>query len=233
MNRSAIIAALVALVALATQGCIKDADQYDYPLSAAVTMPTPSEAVSYVNETFDDISKVDGLMFTPPEGWSVIAAVGTRCFQTGVVAKKGGGTMRGVTATGYLSADPINDIWLILPPLDVSDATATLSFEAGITYGNTNTKLSVFYSDSTYSGGSPNIDLRQWHELPNITIGETSRGPVEMFAKSDISLYGLGGSREVVYVAFRYRAQVSLAEIALNGGSRANCYIDNVKFRRQ
>jgi hypothetical protein len=230
MNHRPII---FALAALAVQGCIKDADEYSYPSPAAtLAVPTPDKAVSYVNETFDEISKVDGLMFTPPQGWSVIAAVGTRTFQTGVVARKGGGTMRGITATGYLSADPINDIWLILPPLNVSDSTATLSFDAGITYGNTNTKLTVLYSDSTYSGGSEGIDLLKWHEF-DVFIGETDRGPVEMFTQSGISLYGLGGSRKVVYVAFRYNAQVSLAEIALNGGSRANCYIDNVCYRRQ
>jgi hypothetical protein len=193
-------------------------------------VPTPSEAVSYVNETFDDISKVDGLMFTPPGGWTNLAIAGIRTYQTALQSLKGGRTFCGLLGTGYLSTDTVNDIWLILPPISTADTTRKLSLETGCTYSNSSTKLMLMYS-SSYSGGSSSINLAEWDELRPLSTPVTAFGPVDMGNSGSISLKGLGGERKVVYVAVRYYAKVSMDAIAAGNASRANYYIDNVVYR--
>lgn len=213
-------------VAVCVCSCVKS--EYDYPQRPVA--PTPDGAKAYLNETFDNIAKVDGQMLTPPPGWTSFAIAGVRTFQTGVLARKGGGVMRGVMGSAYLSTDAVNDFWLMTPPLDVSDSTATLSFQTGLTYESANTKLTLMYS-ATYCGGSETLNLSEWLELPVKAIS-TSSGAVEMTAH-EVSLWGKGGDRKVAYVAFRYRSVVSPEDIAADNADRANYYLDNVVFRRK
>lgn len=220
---------MLLMAMLCLSSCIKS--RYDYaPLFPAI--PTMDMATKYVNETFDAVAKVDGQMLQPPPGWSNFAVSGVRAFQTGVLAIKGKTVMRSVMGTGYLSADTVNDFWLMMPPLDVSDSTSRLTFQAGLTYDNASTTLSIVYSDR-YSGGTDTFDPNEWKELITVNVPATSSGPVEMVQHPPISLYGLGGNRNVVYVAFRYRSVVSLESIAEDNAKRANYYIDNVVFRRK
>lgn len=221
---------LLFAAALCVSSCVKS--EYSYPPhSAAPAPPAPEEAVSYVNETFDNIAKVDGQVLPPPAGWTSFALAGVRTFQTGVLARKGGGVMRGAMGSAYLSTDAVNDFWLMMPPLDVSDSTATLSFQAGLTYSSASTQLSLMYS-AAYRGGAEAINLSEWTELP-VAAAPTSSGPVEMTAQAPISFWGKGGERNVVYAAFRYRSVVSLESIAADDADRANYYLDNVVFRKK
>jgi hypothetical protein len=195
-------------------------------------VPAPEEARSYVNETFDAIAKVDGQALPAPAGWRSFAVVGTRTFQTGVLAQEGGGVMRGAMGTAYLSTDTVNDFWLMMPPLDVSDSTATLSFQAGLTYSSASTEFMLMYSE-TYGGGADAVNLSEWAEWPLQHIPETPSGPVKMTRQAPISFWGKGGDRKVVYVAFRYRSAVPPEDIAADDADRANYYLDNVVFRRK
>jgi hypothetical protein len=219
---------------LAAAACLSTcmSDEYAYPQRSATFAPAPDEARGYVNETFDAIAEVDGQHLYPPSGWSSFAVVGIRTFQTGVLPQEGGGVMRGAMATAYLSADTVNDFWLMTPPLDVSDSTATLTFQAGLTYSSASTKFMLMYSE-TYCGGADTINLSEWAEWPLPRIPETSSGPVKMTPQAPISFWGKGGDRKVVYVAFRYRSVAPPEDIAANDADRANYYFDNVVFRRK
>lgn len=204
--------------------------EYSYPSPSAA--PTPDEARSYVSETFDAVAKVDGQALPAPPGWRSVAVAGRRTFQTGVLAREGGGVMRGVMGTAYLSTDTLNDFWLIMPPLSVSDSTATLSFQAGVTYSSASTRLMLMYSE-TYCGGKDTINPSEWTEWPLPYIPETASGPVKMSLQRPISFWGKGGARMVVYVAFRYRSVATPEDIAANDADRASYYFDNVVFRRK
>jgi hypothetical protein len=218
---------LVALLCLSA--CTKS--EYSYSFSEYPPVPGAGMATKYVNETFDDVAKVDGQMLQPPSGWTSFAVSGMRTFQTGVLATKAGGVMRGVMGTGYLSSDTVNDFWLMMPPLDVSDSTGRLTFQAGLTYDNASTTLTLMYS-ATYNGGKDSLNLSEWKELLTIRPKSTISGAVEITQHAPISLWGLGGSREVAYVAFRYRSKVSIESIAADNANRSSYYLDNVVFRR-
>lgn len=228
MKKYNIYSVLALAIILFATSCVKsDYDKPERPLP-----PTPDKATQYVNETFDEVSKVDGQMLMLPEGWTNVAVSGNRVFQTGTLARLGGGVERGVMGSGYLSADTVNDFWLIMPPLNVSDSTSRLSFEIGLTYENASTKLMVMYSD-TYVGGDNPIDPSLWQLLGDFPPGATESGPVQMKKFENISLYGLGGARKVAYVAFRYRSVVTLRSISTDDAKRANYYLDNIEYRRQ
>ncbi|MDR1416871.1 MAG: hypothetical protein LBJ57_05585 [Prevotellaceae bacterium] len=215
---------------LCLSACMRGYD-YEFYTPPFPETPTVDQATNYVYETFDDAACVDGQMLMPPFGWTSFAIAGVRTFQTGVVAKKGGGIMRGVMGTGYLSNDTVNDFWLVMPPLDVSDSTSRLTFQEGITYDNDSTKIMLMYSE-IYSGGMDRINPSEWVALRETKPAATSSGAVEMRECAPISLWKLGGSRKVVYVAFRYRSRVTLGDIAADNAKRANYYLDNVVFRR-
>ncbi|MDR0712286.1 MAG: choice-of-anchor J domain-containing protein [Prevotellaceae bacterium] len=219
--------ALLVAAAICAGSCVKT--DYGYPQDLAT--PTPNQATNYINETFDELAKVNGQILFPPPRWRSFALAGIRTFQTGVLAKDGGGVVRGVMGSGYLSRDTVNDFWLMTPPLDVSDSTATLTFQTGLTYEAATTTFTLMYSE-TYRGGKEAINPNEWKELPFVTPPTTS-GAVKMYAQGPISLWGKGGDRKVAYVAFRYRSKVSLEDIASDNADRANYYLDNVVFRRK
>jgi hypothetical protein len=222
---------IYAPVLLAAVVCASSCVKTEYAYRRDLAVPTPDKATRYINETFDGFAKVDGQLLSAPPGWRNFAIAGIRTFQTGVLAKEGGGVMRGAMGSGYLSNDTVNDFWLLMPPLDVSDSTVTLTFQTGLTYAATGTTFTLMYSE-LFCGGTDAINLNEWKEIAFITP-ETSSGPVKMTPQGPISLWGKGGDRKVAYVAFRYRSKVSLEEIAADNAKRANYYLDNVVFRRK
>ena len=127
-------------------------------------------------------------------------------------------------ASNYKTADSVNDMWLISPPIvDLGNTpTKYVDFSTALQFGTTKRLLSVYVSRS-FDG--TNIIPSQWTDVSAFfpTIANTStngypsfkyaHGNFNVFNPSPVALtIGTPGSTPTFYMAFRYRTNVNYAD---------------------
>jgi hypothetical protein len=126
------------------------------------------------------------------------------------------------SASNYKTADSVNDMWLISPPIVDLGGTPTkkIDFSTALQYGTSKRLLRVYVSRS-FDG--TNIIPSQWTDVssffPTIATTSTNGYPSFKYAHGNSSPYnpspvsltvGVPGSTPTFYVAFRYRTNSSV-----------------------
>ncbi len=128
------------------------------------------------------------------------------------------------SSSNYKTADSVNDMWLVSPPILDLGATPTkyVDFSTALQYGTPKRLLSVYVS-RTFDG--TNIIPSQWTDVSAFfpTIANTStngypsfkyaHGNFNVFNPSPVALtIGTPGSTPTFYVAFRYRTNANYVD---------------------
>ena len=128
------------------------------------------------------------------------------------------------SSSNYKTADSINDMWLISPPiLDLGGTpTKKLDFSTALQYGTPKRLMSVYVSRS-FDG--THIIPSQWTDVsslfPTIATTSTNGYPAFKYAHGNSSPYtpnpvsltvGVPGSTPTFYIAFRYRSNVNYVD---------------------
>jgi hypothetical protein len=159
-------------------------------------------------ETFSGVTNNTDLNLA---GWSNIAETGSRLWRGQVFSGNGY-----AQATSFNSADPVNVMWLITPPISL-DVPKVLSFETAMNFWRHNA-LEVFISND-FNGN--NVTTATWIKL-NARLAEES-DPINTFIPSgDIDLSGFSGT---VRIAFKYSGD--------NTTNTSTYRVDNVSIRQK
>lgn len=126
------------------------------------------------------------------------------------------------TQVSSYQSGALNDVWLISPQVDLTNATSP-RFAFDIVAGNYNaTCLKIFVSDN-FDGNQANIATATWTEVTsNFTLPTPSSGYSTWASAGSMSLASYTGKK--IHVAFRYEGD------DLNATKKTTTYqIDNVK----
>ncbi|MGL4363848.1 MAG: choice-of-anchor J domain-containing protein, partial [Bacteroidales bacterium] len=214
---------LILCIALISVSCVKN--EWDTPHEPAKIL-APNQAFTTLDENFDEVSKVDGQIPILPKGWVNSTLVGTRAFQTAIMSNNTDSSYaRCLQGTGYLALSEKVDSWIVLPPLNITNANNTnLSFKAAYAYeyGGRTSTLEVRYIALNLNEEAPEIS-KQW----KLASTPSSSKPKDWFVFKDysIDLAPLAGTKNVIYVAFRYIAELP----SLSSG----WYIDDIRYNVQ
>ena len=165
------------------------------------TPPTPSEALTSLNETFDGGNI--------PTGWTQQQVSGDKSWYVTSFSENYYAAM-----TGYKGTKPPFDQWLFTPALDLSKMDSkVLTFESQVNgYGSTTTTLEVYVLNAANA-------TAQLGKLNPTLATAPATGYSGFVASGNIDLSAYNG---IVYIGFRYNAT--------QDANYATWCIDNVKI---
>ena len=181
---------------------LKNTSEYKLDGQSTPDVPTPTDPVTSIDETFPTTAI--------PAGWTAVKVSGDKNWYVPTFNGNNYAAM-----TGFKGTTPPFDSWLITPPVDMDKvADKKLSFETQVNgYGSTTSSLEVYVMTSNDPSKSTNNRLN-----PALPTAPAS-GYSEWVNSGELDLTGYTGT---VYIGFRY--------YATQDANYATWCVDNVKL---